>query len=229
MRWPLYIKQEIEARSSGLGDFNQRNHGQRRGQCWAGVVRHPGAGTSGELLPGEQGKGLRKEYHARRRGSDQARFWELGRGHRDGGDTQSSSLPLAPSHAPSIWFAPHCSMLLLKRKPGASRGHFQGGSTMEMRCGPAAGPGPAGGLLRTCSRILDSPLPASKSLFQEFRFSARLRAQMPPGHVSIYRAQLAWAVTRRMCVPAQSSHDPRGGGRGQLPGRHEGPVWPDPY
>lgn len=138
MRWPLYTKQEIEASSCGLRDFNQRNHGQRRGQCWAEVVRQPGAGSSGELLPGEQGKGLGKEFHAWRRGRDQARFWELGHGHREGGDTQPPSFPLAPSHAPSIWFAPHCSTLLLKRKPGASRGRFQGGSRMEMRRCPAS-------------------------------------------------------------------------------------------
>lgn len=121
---------------------------------------------------------------------------------------QSSLLP-SPIF---IWFASCDSTLLLKRKPGASRGHLQGGSRMEMRDCQAVGPRTTDGLLRMCSGVLDSPRPASRNLFQEFRFSARLPAQMPPGHVSIYRAWLTWAVTRRMCVPAQSSHHPRGGG-----------------
>ena len=83
---------------------------------------------------------------------------------------------------------------------------------MEMRDCQAVGPHTTDGLFRMCSGVLDSPRPASISLFQEFRFSARLPAQMPPGHVSIYRAWLTWVVTRRMSVPARSSHHP--GGRG---------------
>lgn len=156
-----------------------------------------------------------------------------------GGGPGSPWRPLSLSPHLSLVCSPHPtpppprSMLRLQIKHGELSGGFLGGSRMEMR----------GCRLQVQAPLMHSSecLPTSQTALCELLevrsqrqvthpFCAKLWAQMPPRHVSINRAWLAWAMTQRLDISVWSSKDPWGqwGVGGQLPGKHEGSVWPDP-